>query len=168
MSKTPATAAARPSTLEDELREPTNARARLRRVRQQEAAALYTGSYDRRIVGNMSAVRPNPHTSLHVDAHLHRDTYVDAHHEDTAYVDEYPRRPVSVNSALSHPATPSKSLRLAASIGGALTAYDPDGSVVLEGRAVNVTGQSLDGKDTAISRLMHGDFYCGPKGGGTV
>lgn len=29
----------------------------------------------------------------------------------------------------------------------------------MEGRAVNVTGQSLDGKSTAISRLLHGDFY---------
>jgi hypothetical protein len=159
----PAALAVATCSLEDELREPTNARARLRRVRQQEAATLYAGSYDRRIVGNMSAVRPNPHTALHVDANVHRDAYV-----GTANVEEYPRRPVSVNSALSHPATPTKSLRLTASVGGVLTAYDPDGSVVLEGRAVNVTGQSLDGKDTAISRLMHGDFYCGPKGGGTV
>jgi hypothetical protein len=116
------------SALLDPLREPRDARARLRQKRQAEAAAKYNATFENRVCGGLLSCRPTVHpvASYSVQANL-----------DATMAD-------APSAATSRGAPPSRPL--------IATPH-------MEGRGVNIYGQTLDHDVPAIQQLINGAFY---------
>ena len=120
----------------DPLKEPRDARARLRQQRQAESAAKYNASYELRVAGGLLSCRETAHPvpAYKLQANL------------GALADSLVVGPTNAKPTTTHPQATSTS---------APHAEGPH----MEGRSVNIYGQTLDHTVPAIQQVLTGAFY---------